>query len=78
MSEELKIKPCPFCGNKDLMLGEPHGTLGGCYFVACWKCYSSGPMGKRLDTPEESMQSAWERWNERYRERTHDDEGKDD
>ena len=65
MTKELKVKPCPFCGNKKLMLGDLPGFLEGHYFVHCGKCHTSGPLGKVLDTPEKSGQDACKRWNRR-------------
>lgn len=34
MTEEIKIKPCPFCGGKAVMIGEDDGM----YQVVCPNC----------------------------------------
>ena len=65
---DLKVKPCPFCGNKKLTLAELPGFLVGRYFVHCPKCHTSGPLNKKRKPPEESGQDACKRWNKRHKE----------
>ena len=47
----MKIKPCPFCGSKDLYVRDNSG-----HYVACKNCDAYGPYGKE---DEEAI----ERWN---------------
>ena len=63
MSEELK--PCPFCGSKQIILDCWEGIHGMNYFVRCRKCritlYSSdGFMLKSFATAKAAVK-AWNR-----------------
>lgn len=53
-----KMKPCPFCGSKELRLWEDR-TFGGGYSVYCWMCGSQG----REDLDKEVAIAAWNRRN---------------
>lgn len=48
MEESVKIKPCPFCGNEDLVLERVDSDLSRFGFnqVVCPTCESKGPKGK--------------------------------
>ncbi len=69
MNEELK--PCPFCGYKDLLwLGADnnrgHGILT--YYVCCDRCGIDGPKvwsQKSLEEDKDAKESAQRAWNER-------------
>jgi Lar family restriction alleviation protein len=52
-----KMKPCPFCGSKELRLWY-NRTFGG-YSVYCWMCGSQG----REDLDKEVAIAAWNRRN---------------
>ena len=39
MSEKFRIKPCPFCGNNNLIVPNARGDC----FVECIKCKTQGP-----------------------------------
>jgi Lar family restriction alleviation protein len=54
MSTDLKLKPCPFCGETDIELrdnGEP-------YYAYCTSCSCDGPL-------HETWQEAFDAWNRR-------------
>lgn len=59
MSDESKLKPCPFCGGDELPVESDTGC--GAY-VRCPKCTTMGPSA---DNDIEAVQ----RWNERYDEK---------
>ena len=63
MTEELK--PCPFCGSKELVIGELKGILDGRYFVNCVKCHASGPLGGKGKDEEEGAKKCVQKWNMR-------------
>lgn len=48
-----KMKPCPFCGSKELRLG--HDNTFGWHYVYCFMCGSSS----REDLNEEIAKAAW-------------------
>ena len=52
MSDELKLKPCPFCGSDDL------GMNGGSEYVFCRGCGAEGAWND--DNVEEAI-AAWNR-----------------
>lgn len=39
MSEQTKLKPCPYCGSEDLA----EDTGGNSVFIRCKKCGAFGP-----------------------------------
>lgn len=41
MEEELK--PCPFCGSKDLKISVYNNKGGTVYQVYCYRCGANGP-----------------------------------
>ncbi len=60
MTKQIKLKPCPFCGENEqeiieLGLG---GTEDWAIYVRCEYCGAFGP-------PADSRQGAKETWNER-------------
>lgn len=55
MTEEIKIKPCPFCGGKAVMLGEDDGM----YQVVCPDCAGT------IDDFYNEKEVAAEKWNTR-------------
>lgn len=65
--EELKLKPCPFCGCRDRRVGIRRMGRNG-YRICCSRCGSLGPhvSVKELDGNKEIAQKkAIEKWNER-------------
>lgn len=60
MNEELKLKPCPFCGCSDISMYTNGSDLDNySYIVECDGC------GCLLDTGFESEERAAEEWNRR-------------
>ena len=53
MSEELKLKPCPFCGSEAEFIGEEHYDW---FYIQCKKC----KMRSAWQTREEAIE-AWNR-----------------
>lgn len=62
--KEVKIKPCPFCGENDGEVGEDfHSECYGYkdrYNVQCGKCYATGPI---VDSEGKAIKA----WNEATR-----------
>ena len=60
----MKIKPCPFCGNKALLI-----QSNMINFVQCGNCSARGPSKIKYKTAETYQvtgeQEAIEAWNER-------------
>ena len=50
-----ELKPCPFCGGKELSV---ISVLGEDYYVECSSCTTCGPSG-------ETYEEAIEAWNRR-------------
>lgn len=73
---KVKLKPCPFCGSKDLHTG-PQGS--GSQGINCWVCEAliavplphRSPKGcKTLKSAEKwCLQKAIEKWNKRINEK---------
>ena len=63
MAKEIKLKPCPFCGNEVVLGGGEDNELIGepYYYVFCGKCGGS-QYGR--NTKEEVVES----WNQRVYE----------
>ena len=70
------LKPCPFCGEKDVKICLEHDrNLGRCWQVACQRCGSKGAMtfeSISKQNPEEAyeqieraVKAAVELWNTR-------------
>ena len=55
MTEEIKLKPCPFCGSEAVMLGEDDGM----YQVICPECNGT------IDDFYNEKEVAAEKWNSR-------------
>jgi Lar family restriction alleviation protein len=62
---EVKLKPCPFCGEtEDLIIHLKWSGYGeSICVVKCWLCYSEGP-AQRVSR-DCSEYSAVNRWNRR-------------
>lgn len=62
MSATLRLKPCPFCGSKnlDLMIHHSGGYFG---FVYCLDCANDIP--PKFQSVNEAEGYAAERWNRR-------------
>lgn len=61
---EVEVKPCPFCGFKDVEIGE---VDLGCYAVDCPECECIGPIVRTSDGDLIGMESAIEEWNKAMR-----------
>lgn len=62
--EELKLKPCPFCGSKNLKID----CSGGSTCIVCYKCFSHGTdfdNRKWAYRGSEAEARAIEAWNKR-------------
>jgi len=66
MSEELKLEPCPFCGNKRISVVEPVSETGKCFgtksrviHIFCNDCKIPGVLGS-LERKDEAF-AAWNR-----------------
>lgn len=55
MCEEIKLKPCPFCGSDDVVFG---AGLEDEYYVECWDC------GAKIESYN-GMEDAVAGWNAR-------------
>ena len=51
-----ELKPCPFCGGKNIDLSEA-GLKTDVWFVQCWDCYATFP---HFDSETEAIE-AWNR-----------------
>jgi Lar family restriction alleviation protein len=38
----VELKPCPFCGERTIILFEPKVGVSNKYFVGCYGCHGSG------------------------------------
>lgn len=68
--DEIKLKPCPFCGSTDVEscpLGErPDGKTHLVYYVACNNCGSNGPLTpayKYNVSPDKARNASINLWN---------------
>ena len=59
---EPKLKPCPFCGSKDVTLYE-HDDFGGAFYVMCECCGAT--IGTTLDNMSCDEEEIVEMWNKR-------------
>ena len=74
-----KLKPCPFCGEKDQLevinnkthcIG--HGDYVKVSYIVCHKCHSTGPTFDDWDYPHGDRKTmAIATWNARAREDSH-------
>ena len=55
-----KLKPCPFCGSKDIhiMIERPQNIFSHCYKVMCFSCQATSAL-------KETGAMAIEVWNRR-------------
>ena len=58
-----ELKPCPFCGSKDVQCGELGEFMKGRYFIHCNKCQTSGPLSKQSLNEEDGLKDAIKKWN---------------
>lgn len=58
MPKPPKLKPCPFCGSKDIESAFMIDRVSGIYVAGCPKCETYGP---QKDTPELANRD----WNRR-------------
>lgn len=72
MTDEIKLKPCPFCGSQDVesrpkserIDGKPWST----YYVHCNICDADGPVVQVYDfgiPPEAGRNASIDLWNRR-------------
>lgn len=69
--DEIKPKPCPFCGSTDVEscpLGErPDGKTHLVYYVACNNCGSNGPLIQTcrsvVPSPDAARSASIDLWN---------------
>ena len=53
MSEQAKLKPCPFCGSdENLEIRETWVVAGYKWFVSCADCWAHGPL---VDTKDAAV-----------------------
>lgn len=70
MTDEIKLKPCPFCGGK-MVLSNLYNREANAdnyaHFVYCKKCGASGPVitGNEVEPGECRWDKAREAWNKR-------------
>jgi Lar family restriction alleviation protein len=71
MSDEVKLKPCPFCGGDGEMSWYAKGNSSACagYFVECTSCSASGEgfdiQGEMPDRDDYTKSRAVAAWNTR-------------
>ena len=63
MTEEVKLKPCPFCGAKAIVRENDPGM----WEILCTKCYARTLTGIGAD----QIPALRERWNRRTEDRFH-------
>lgn len=56
--EEIKLKPCPFCGGTAGAIGDGAFDEDNCFWVRCWECGAE-------TSAYESVEEAKEAWNRR-------------
>ena len=66
MSEEIKLKPCPFCGGKAELLKDELGRTSDWWYAACSNL-DCGIYAQTADRP--TPQEAAKLWNRRAGER---------
>lgn len=63
MMNERELKPCPFCGGKQIILDCWEGIHGMNYFVRCRKCritlYSSDGLMLKSFATAKAAEKAW-------------------
>lgn len=70
--DEIKLKPCPFCGSKrvrsNLYSRECNSDNYG-HYVYCENCATQGPVitGKKVEPGENRWDKAREAWNRRVK-----------
>ncbi len=57
-----RLKPCPFCGSKDLEY-EFSGSQG---YIKCNSCYALGPEAAEAADPICDVDAAFDIWNKRH------------
>ena len=62
--KKIKLLPCPFCGNADL-LDIPDDGYMGLYWVSCSNCGAEGPTTDAHAFPKTGKDLAKEKWNHR-------------
>ena len=67
MSDELKLKSCPFCGGEAVLNHGHMITATGQYLanVKCSECGIASRVVWSTDSPEEAVKEAIEAWNRR-------------
>ncbi|MBQ6240895.1 MAG: Lar family restriction alleviation protein [Firmicutes bacterium] len=70
MSDELKLKPCPFCGCTDIYITFEHGYLDDSAIVFCNNCKVSVKVEENDQEGfnEKTAKRAVEAWNRRASE----------
>jgi Lar family restriction alleviation protein len=53
------LKPCPFCGSTDVVVGYRDTEYMGFFFFACQNCSTQGPCVKHGDHYESRATEAW-------------------
>ena len=62
----MELKPCPFCGGRDLLPSFHSSKHETHVCVSCDACDAEGPtVIVRTDDRVEDIRRAWVRWNER-------------
>jgi len=70
MTEQIKLKPCPFCGENEQRIIELESeVVEWAIYIRCEYCGALGP-------PADSSQGAKEAWNERVEKKQPNKGGK--
>lgn len=67
----MELKPCPFCGCKDITVQVHEGSCVLFYYVTVWcnNCEAEGPPHDWTKAGEDECRiEAIELWNKRYKE----------
>jgi len=57
-----ELKPCPFCGGKNLYFVQ---STNSNMRVECFNCLSSGPQSNENGISDKTIREIIDRWNER-------------
>jgi Lar family restriction alleviation protein len=62
--KDTEIKPCPFCGGKEIGFRMPLGSSRH-YHMVCVACASKGPLIEEWNKKSTAFDTALARWNKR-------------
>lgn len=71
--DEIKLKPCPFCGRQSTTIRSKRVSNSGTtlYAVRCYRCGAEGPMVYGYEASRVAMEAAAIFWNGRAESNDH-------